>query len=86
VEILFDRYAHLVYALCLKYLKNEEDSRDAVINIFEKLIVSLKKYEIKNFTTGFTALQEIIAWQSFSKIKHSPVKPKTSLLILKRIS
>src|SRR5471030_773713 len=51
VEILFDRYAHLVYALCMKYLKDEEESRDAVINIFEKLLVSLKKYEIKNFTT-----------------------------------
>ena len=51
VEVLFDRYAHLVYALCMKYLKNEEESRDAVINIFEKLMVSLKKYEIQNFTT-----------------------------------
>jgi len=51
VEILFDRYAHLVYAVCMKYLKDEEESRDAVLNIFEKLLVSLKKYEIKNFTT-----------------------------------
>src|SRR4051812_17184584 len=51
IEVLFDRYAHLVYALCMKYLKDEEESRDAVITIFEKLLVSLKKYEIKNFTT-----------------------------------
>jgi len=48
---LYLRYTDLVYGVCMKYLKNEEESRDAVINIFEKLLVSLKKYEIKNFTT-----------------------------------
>ncbi len=51
IEALFDRYAHLVYAVCMKYLKDEEESRDAVIGIFEKLLASLKKYDVKNFTT-----------------------------------
>jgi RNA polymerase sigma factor (sigma-70 family) len=51
MEILFDRYAHLVYAICFKYLKNEEESRDAVLNIFEKLLSSVKKYNIGNFST-----------------------------------
>ncbi len=35
--VLYDRYLHLVYGLCLKYLKNREDSQDAVMDIFEKL-------------------------------------------------
>jgi len=31
--ILFDRYIHLVYGVCLKYLKNREESQDAVMQI-----------------------------------------------------
>jgi RNA polymerase sigma-70 factor (ECF subfamily) len=46
---LYERYAQLVFAVCMKYLKNEEDSKDAVSRIFEKLFDDLKKYEIKQF-------------------------------------
>jgi RNA polymerase sigma factor (sigma-70 family) len=46
---LFHRYSHLVFGVCMKYLKNEEESRDAVMNIFEKLLQDLKKHEIGNF-------------------------------------
>jgi len=48
--ILFDRYSHLVFAVSMNYLKNEEDSKDAVIHIFERLAGDLKKYEIRNFS------------------------------------
>jgi RNA polymerase sigma factor (sigma-70 family) len=48
--ILFDRYSHLIFAVSMNYLKNEEDSKDAVIHIFERLAGDLKKYEIRNFT------------------------------------
>lgn len=47
--ILFNRYAHLVYGVCLKYLKNRDESKDAVMEIFEKIIDTLKDQEIKNF-------------------------------------
>ncbi len=46
---LFSRYTHMVFGLCMKYLKDEEDSRDAVMTIFEKLIEDLKKHEISYF-------------------------------------
>lgn len=46
---LFERYTHLVYGLCLKYLKDEEDSKDAVLLIFEKLLTDLLRFEIQNF-------------------------------------
>lgn len=46
---LFERYTHLVYAVSMKYLKNEEDSRDASMQIFEKLFEDIKKHEIANF-------------------------------------
>jgi len=47
--LLFQRYSHLVLGVCMKYLKNEEESRDAVMNIFEKLLSDLHKHKIDNF-------------------------------------
>ena len=46
---LYNRYTALTYGVCLKYLKDREESRDAVMQIFEKLIVSLKEHEIVQF-------------------------------------
>jgi len=46
---LFNRYIHLVYGVCLKYIKDREESKDAVNQIFEKLIIEIPKFEIQNF-------------------------------------
>ncbi len=46
---LYRDYMHLVYGLCLKYLRNRDDSQDAVMQIFEKITESLKTHEVKNF-------------------------------------
>lgn len=46
---LYQRYTALVFGVCLKYLRNKEDSKDAVMQIFEKLIESLKKHDVQNF-------------------------------------
>lgn len=47
---------HLVYGLCLKYLKNREASQDAVMQIFEKLIEAVRKHEIQNFKSWLYVL------------------------------
>ncbi len=46
---LYNRYMSMVYGACLKYLKGREESRDAVMQIFEKLIVILKEHEVTHF-------------------------------------
>jgi RNA polymerase sigma factor (sigma-70 family) len=46
---LYQRYMDLVYGVCLKYFKEPERSKDAVMQIFEELIIKLKKHEIENF-------------------------------------
>jgi RNA polymerase sigma-70 factor, ECF subfamily len=46
---LYSGYMHLVYGVCLKYLKDREESMDAVMQIFEKLITGIPKQEIGNF-------------------------------------
>ena len=47
---------HLVYGLCLKYFKEREASQDAVMHIFEKLVVSVKQHEINNFKSWLYVL------------------------------
>ncbi|HCA83780.1 MAG TPA: RNA polymerase subunit sigma-70 [Flavobacteriales bacterium] len=49
VGLLYERYSHLVFGVCLKYLRNRDDSKDAVINIFEKLLSDLKNHQVDNF-------------------------------------
>ena len=46
---LYSGYMHLVYGVCLKYLKDREESKDAVMQVFEKLITEIPKQKIENF-------------------------------------
>jgi RNA polymerase sigma factor (sigma-70 family) len=46
---LYNRYTALTLGVCLKYLKDREESRDAVMQIFEKLMVTLKDHEVAHF-------------------------------------
>jgi RNA polymerase sigma-70 factor, ECF subfamily len=47
--LLYSGYMPLVYGVCIKYLKNREESKDAVMQIFEKLIVEIPKQKIEHF-------------------------------------
>ncbi|NCI46519.1 sigma-70 family RNA polymerase sigma factor [Sediminibacterium sp. WSJ-3] len=44
--ILLQRYTLLLLGVCMKYLKNEEEARDAVQQIFLKAIMELEKYRV----------------------------------------
>ena len=46
---LLKRYNRLVFSVCFKYLKNEDDSKDAVMQIFEKLLEILKDQKVSYF-------------------------------------
>jgi len=53
---LYSRYMHLVYGVCLKYFKNREDAKDAVMQIFEKLVSELRQHEVKQFKSWLYVL------------------------------
>ena len=53
---LYRRYTHLVYGVCLKYLKDPEESKDAVMQIFEQLLGVLKKQEVTSFNNWLHVL------------------------------
>ena len=46
---LYVRYTDLVYGVCMKYLKDAEDSKDAVMNIYQELLTKLQTNEVVNF-------------------------------------
>lgn len=46
---LFGRYRHLVYGVCMKYLKDEDESQDVQMHVFEKLLKDLGRHEIEQF-------------------------------------
>ena len=47
--ILLPRYTLLLLGVCMKYLKNEEDAKDCVQQIFLKVINELHKYRVSYF-------------------------------------
>jgi len=56
LSLLYQRYMDLIYGVCLKYLKDPEASKDAVINIYEELITKLKQHEVSNFKSWLYTL------------------------------
>ncbi len=49
VGILFKRYTRFVFLVSLKYLKNEDDAKDALMQIFEKLFDDLINHKVEIF-------------------------------------
>jgi RNA polymerase sigma factor, sigma-70 family len=47
--ILLPRYTLLLLGVCMKYLKNEQDAKDCVQQIFLKVIHELHKYKVEYF-------------------------------------
>jgi len=47
--ILLQRYTLLLLGVCMKYLKDEEDAKDSVQQVFLKVIQELHKYKVEYF-------------------------------------
>lgn len=46
---LFERYSLLVFGVCMKYLKQTNEAKDATQQVFEKAFVEINKYEVSYF-------------------------------------
>lgn len=53
---LYARYMDLVFGVCLKYLEDSEASRDAVMQVFEQLVVKLRQHEVVYFKSWLYTL------------------------------
>ena len=49
LSILYQRYMDLVFGVCLKYFKDADRSKDAVMDIFEELNKKLRQHDVDNF-------------------------------------
>ena len=47
--MLLQRYTLMLLGVCMKYLKNEEDAKDSVQQIFLKVIIEIEKYKVDYF-------------------------------------
>lgn len=73
---LFSRYMHLVYGVSLKYLKNREDAKDAVLGVFEKLVIEYKIYEIRNLKSWMYVLTKNFCLMELRKKKAQGIRLK----------
>ncbi len=46
---LFVRYTSMMYGVCLKYLKDRDEAKDMVMQVYEKLPAKLKVHEVTHF-------------------------------------
>lgn len=51
LAVLYNRYLTLVYGVCMKYLQNREDARDAAMEVFEKLLAMESSQKVEKFRT-----------------------------------
>lgn len=66
---LYQRYSHLVYGVCLKYLRDRDEAKDAVMGIFEKLIQDLLKHDVDNFKSWLHVLSRNFCLMQLRKQK-----------------
>jgi RNA polymerase sigma factor (sigma-70 family) len=67
---LYNRYMHLVFGVCFNYFKDEELSKDAVMQIFEELVVKLRIHQVQNFKSWLHVLTRnhcLMALRKFAK-------------------
>lgn len=70
--VLLQRYTLLLLGVCMKYLKNEEAAKDAVQQIFLKVIHELQRYPVQYFKSW---LYTIARNHCLMQLRKHDVKP-----------
>ncbi len=58
ISEIFSNYSHLIFLVCLKYLGNREEAKDAVMDIYETTVEKLKTHEVHNFKSWIYSLSK----------------------------
>jgi RNA polymerase sigma factor (sigma-70 family) len=69
---LYNKYMHLVFGVCFNYFKDEEQSKDAVMQIFEELVVKLKVHQVQNFKSWLHVLSRNHCLMALRKSAKNP--------------
>jgi RNA polymerase sigma factor (sigma-70 family) len=71
---LYQRYSHMLYGVCLKYLKDEEKAKDVVMDVFEKVLKDLKRHDVENFRTWVYSVTKNACLMQLRKEKRLDVR------------
>jgi RNA polymerase sigma factor (sigma-70 family) len=77
IAILFSRYTHLVYGVCLQYFKDKDQCKDTVMEIFESLFEKLTNHEVysfKNWLYSVSRNQCLMTLRKQASYNHSKEK------------
>ena len=76
IGILLERYTLLLLGVCMKYLKNEDEAKDAVQQVFLKVLIEVAKYKIDFFKSW---LYMVAKNHCLMKLRDRPGKTSTEL-------
>lgn len=82
---LYQRYMDLIYAVCLKYLKEPAGAQDAVMAIFEELVSKLRKHEVTHFKGWLYTLAKNYCFMHLRSQKQMPVSQLPEFMQLTEI-
>ena len=74
---LFQRYTHLIFGVCMKYMKIKAESEDAAMEIFEKLLTDLKHHKVENFKSWLYSVTKNHCLMKLRKQKQLAEKERT---------
>jgi RNA polymerase sigma-70 factor (ECF subfamily) len=66
----YQRYAHLMLGIGLKYLRDRDKAGDLVMQVFEKLVNDLNKYTIDNFKSWLFQVMKNECLQLLRSARH----------------
>jgi len=69
---LYNKYMHLVFGVCFNYFKDEEQSKDAVMQIFEELVSKLRIHQVQNFKSWLHVLTRNHCLMALRKSSRNP--------------
>ncbi|GAB3692712.1 sigma-70 family RNA polymerase sigma factor [Spirosoma flavus] len=46
---LYEQHMEMIYAVCYNYLRDEDEAKDAVMNLFEQLVNDLRRHDVHQF-------------------------------------
>ena len=74
---LFERHSSAIYYVCYRYLEDAEQSKDAVMQIFEELIQKVNRQEIRQFNNWLYVLARnycLMQLRAAKKIQQVPIE------------
>ncbi|MBX3242452.1 MAG: sigma-70 family RNA polymerase sigma factor [Chitinophagaceae bacterium] len=75
------RYTLLLYGVCMKYLKDEEEAKDAVQQIFLKAIAELQKYPVTYFKSWIYMIARNYCLMQLRDRNKTPVPVTEKMLV-----